>query len=103
MNNSLTDIGLNHNLTPLLLIFAIFEHICIITLYVDSNPPLNTLQIMVFKVLVFHENTKLLPSSDSYELYPGNNYPSEVITIILVGIPVRKKIDWVKVSKEDLS
>ena len=58
---------------------------------------------MVSKVLMFHENTELLPSVDCYDLYPGNNKPIEHITIVLVGIPVRNYPDWVEVYQNDFA
>ena len=58
----------DHNPPPLLLIFTIFEHMCLTTFYDGSNPPLNTVQLMVSKVLMFHENTDLIPFGDSYDL-----------------------------------
>ena len=49
---------------------------------------------MVSKVLMFHENTELLPSVDWYDLYPGNNDPIEHITLELVEIPVKNQPEW---------
>ena len=86
---------------PLLLLFAIFKHIFRINLYDESNPPLNTVQRMVSKVLMFHENTELLPSVDCYDLYPGNNDPTDQITLVLLGISVQNQPDWVESAKED--
>ena len=86
---------------PLLLLFAIFKHIFRINLYDESNPPLNTVQRMVSKVLMFHENTELLPSGDSYDLSTGNNYPIENTTLVLVGITVRNQPELVEVAMED--
>ena len=51
---------------------TIFKQMCINTFSDDSNPPLNTVQLMVYKVLMFHENIELLPSGDSYFLSLGN-------------------------------
>ena len=62
------NIGSDNNLPPLLLIFTIFEHMCITTFSDDSNLTLNSVQRMVSKVLIFHENTDLLPSVDCYDL-----------------------------------
>ena len=56
---------------------------------------------MVSEVLMFHENKELLPSVDWYDLYPGNNYPTEHITLVFVGIHARNKPEWVEVVKED--
>ena len=55
---------------------------------------------MVSKVLVFYENTDLLPSVDCYDLYLGNNYPTEHITLVLFGITIRNQPDWVEAAKE---
>ena len=100
-NRSLTWIGSDCKLSLLLLIFAIFEHMYITTLSDQSNPPLKSVQIMVSKVLMFHENKELLPSVDWYDLYPGNNYPTEHITLVLVGIPFINQLGWVEIPKED--
>ena len=94
-------IGSNRNLPHLLLLLATLEHMCHTTFSYECNPPLNAVQLMVSKVLIFHENTELLPSVDCYDLYPGNNDPAEHTTIVLVGIPVRNQTDWVEVAKED--
>ena len=56
---------------------------------------------MVSKILMFHENTELLPSGDSYELSLGNIEADECITVVIVGITVRNKLVWVEVAKED--
>ena len=49
----------------------------------DYNPPLNTLKLMVFEFLMFHENTELLPSGESHELSTGDNHPTERIKLVL--------------------
>ena len=59
---------------------------CLTTFGVHYNPPLNTVKITVFEIIMFHENTELLPSADSYEIYPVNNDTTEGITLLLVGI-----------------
>ena len=56
---------------------------------------------MVSKVLMFHENTELFPSGDSYEIYTGNNDPTERITLVLFGITIKNQLGWVEVAKED--
>ena len=56
---------------------------------------------MVSKVLMFHENTELLPSGDCYDLYPGNSDPNERIALVFVGIPVRNQLGYEEVSNED--
>ena len=71
------------------------------TISYEYNPPLNSVQLVVSKVLTFHENTELLPSGDFYDLYTGNNDPTEHITIILVGITIINQPDLVEVAKED--
>ena len=96
LNRSLTGIGYYRNLPPLLLLLFIFEHIFFTTFFDDSNPPMNTVQLMVSKVLVFHENKELLPSGDCYDLSMGNNDTTKHIMIFLVGISVINKLGWVK-------
>ena len=66
----------------------------------EFNQPLNILQLMVYKVLMFHDNSELLPYSESYELSMCNIDPADCITLALVGIPIRKQLCWVKVAKE---
>ena len=61
---------------------------CHTTLSDEYNPPLNAVQTMVFEVLMFHENTELVPSGESNDLSPGNNDPTNLITLVLVGITV---------------
>ena len=73
MNKIIAGIGSNFNLPPLLLLFNILKYMGINTFSDESNPPLNTVQLMVSKVLIFHENIEVLPSVDCYDLYPGNN------------------------------
>ena len=60
---------------------------------------MKSVQLMVSKVLMFHENTDLLPSGDLYDLYPGNTDPTKHITLVLVGIPVRDQPELVEVLK----
>ena len=55
MDMSLAGIGYDRNLTPLLLLFTIFKHMCLNNLYDGSKPPMNTVQHTVSKVLMFHE------------------------------------------------
>ena len=71
---------------------------CLTNLSDEFNPLLNTVQLIVSKVLMFHENTELLPYGDCYELSPGNNDPTEYIMIIIDGIPISKKHVWVDVA-----
>ena len=68
---------------------------CLTTLYDESNPSLNSVQLVVSKVLIFHENIELLPSGDFYDFSTGNNDPTEHITLVLVGIPVINQPDLV--------
>ena len=68
-------------------------------LYDDSNPPLNAVQLMVSKVLMFHENIELIPSSDYRDLSPGNNDSSDCITIVLVVIPGINQLNKVDEAK----
>ena len=101
MNSRITGIWFDGNTPPLLLIFYSFKKICLTTLSDGLYPHLNKLHLMVSKFLTFHENTELIPSSDCYELSLGNKYPIEPIKIFPVGIPVRNKLFWVEVAKED--
>ena len=100
MNRSLPGIGYNRNLPPLLLLFTILEHMCLTIFSDESNPSLNSVQLMVSKVFMFHKNTDLLPSGDCYDLSSGNNDPTEQITLVLVGIPVRNQPGLVEIVKE---
>ena len=103
MNRSITGIIFNRNLPPLIFFFTVFEHMCLNTLYGDSNPTLNSLQLIISEVLMFHESTQLLPSGESYDLSMGDNDLNEIITLVLVGIPVRNKFGWFELVKGDLS
>ena len=60
---------------------------CITNFCVNSNPHFNTMKLAVLEVHMLHENTELLPSVQCYDLSSGNNDPTEVITLVLVGIP----------------
>ena len=55
---------------------------------------------MVFEVIIFHKNTGLLLSGDSNDISPGNNDPIERITLVLVGITIRKQLVWVEAVKK---
>ena len=70
---------------------------CLTTFSDDSNLLLSGVQLVVSEVLMFHENTELFPSGDSYDISPGNNDPTEHITLFFVGIPIRYQIGWVEV------
>ena len=100
MNRRLTGIRSDRNLPPILLLFDVLEHMCLTTFSDETNTSLKSVQLMVTKVLMFHENTELLPSGDRYDLSLGNNESTKHITPVLVGIPVRNQPDLVKVSKE---
>ena len=101
MNMSLMAIGFNRTPLPsLLLIFTIFEHMCLTTLSIDSNPHMNTVQIVVFEVLMLHENTYLLPSGEYYDPSLGNNCPTEHIVLLLVDITIRNQLVSVEVAKD---
>ena len=69
----------------------------------DSEPPLKAVQLMVNEVLMFHENTDLLPSGEYYDLSLGNIDPDQCITIFLVVITVRNQLGLVELTKEDLA
>ena len=99
MNRSLTGIALGRNLPPLLLLFTILECMCLTTFSDDSNPLLNRVKLVVSEVLIFHENIELFPSGDSYDISPGNNYPTKRITLVLVGMPIRNQLGWSEVEK----
>ena len=50
---------------------------------------------------LFHENTDLSPSGDSYDISTGNNDPTKRITLILVVIHIINQCGWVTVGKND--
>ena len=50
---------------------------------------------------MFRENTGMLSPGGSYDLYPVNNDPVEGITLVLVGIPFRNQLSWVKIAKKN--
>ena len=89
----------NQKFPHILFLFIIFEHMCLATFTNESNPHLNAVQLMVSKVLIFHENTEILPSVDFCYLYPGNNDPTEHINLVLFGITVINQPDWVEMAK----
>ena len=64
-------IRINHN-PPFIIILNIFEHMRTIYFCVHFNPYLNTLKLLVFEVLMFHESKDLLPTGDSSDLSTGN-------------------------------
>ena len=99
-NRSLKGIGFNHNLPPFLILFTIFENMYLNTFSVGSNPPLNTVQLMVWEVLTVYENIELLPYGDSSDLSLSNNYPTECTALVLVAMTVRNKLVWVEARKD---
>ena len=54
---------------------------CITTFYVYSNPPLNTVKLVVSEFLMLHKNTFLRPFGNSSDISPGNHDPTEPITL----------------------
>ena len=80
--------------------FTIFEQMCLTNFFDEYNLPMNAVKLMVSEVLMFHENTDLIPSVDSNELYMDNNDPTERITVLFFGILVINKISWADVAKE---
>ena len=74
---------------------------CINTFSGDFNTPLNLFQIMVFDVLMFYENTDLLPSGYSHDLFLVNNDTTKLIMPVIVGIVVTNQLGWIEVVKED--
>ena len=52
---------------------------------------------------MFHGNTYLFPSGDSYDTSLSNNDPTKRTTLVLVGTPIRNQPGWVEVPNEDLS
>ena len=99
-NKSLVVITFNRNLTPIILLFNFFKNMCITYLYDDYNPPLNKIQLMVSEVLMFNENTELIPYGDSYDVSTGNNDPTMRSTLLLVGITVINQLGLVEAAKE---
>ena len=67
----------------------------------NYNPPLKSVQLVVFEVLMSHENTEILPYVDYNDLSPGNNDPIEDIMIFLVVIPIINQLGLVELAKED--
>ena len=66
---------------------------------IHSKTPLNTLKLTVFEVIIFHENIELLPSCDSSDIYPSNNYTTEGAIIVRVGTPFTNQIVWVYLNE----
>ena len=97
-NRSPTRIKFNHNIPLITLLLNISKHMCLATFCVESNPALNTVKLMVFKFLMLHEITELPLSVDYYEIFPGNNFPTNGITIFLVGMPSRNQLLWSEVD-----
>ena len=78
-----------------------FKHMRLTTVSNESNPTLNTLQLMVPKVLMFHKNIELLPSSDFYDLSPDNTEPIDYFALVLVGATPSNQLGWVEVAMEE--
>ena len=74
MNSSIMENRSNHNLLLFIIILTIFKHTWLTILYVDYNQHLNTLELIVFKVFILHENKDLLNSVNFYDLSPRNKY-----------------------------
>ena len=55
---------------------------------------------MVSEVLMFNENTELIPYGDSYDVSTGNNDPTMRSTLLLVGITVINQLGLVEAAKE---
>ena len=90
--------GLNRHLPFILSLFNILEHMCTRSFYIHYTPPLTTVQLLVLEVLIFHENTEILPPGGSSNLSPGNYDSIKGIRIILVSRFFRNKIGWVEVE-----
>ena len=71
------------------------QHMLLTTFGVHSNPPFNTVKLTLFKVIIFHENSYVLPSGDSSGLSHRINDPTEGITLVLVGVHFRNQLVWV--------
>ena len=95
MHKSLIIISIKLHITLILLLLNTFKDMWLRVLGVKYNPHLNTVQFVVFEVLIFHENKKILPSGDSYDLSPGNNQPTEGIIPVLVVITFSNELLWV--------
>ena len=100
MHRILTLVVINHHLPFILFLFNIFKHVGIVSFCVHYNPDLNIFQLRVFEVLVFHENTELLPPGDSYELSPGKYYPTDGTIFFIVGVSIINQLVWVELANE---
>ena len=96
ISRSPTVIGFNQNLPPLIILLIILKHMRLTSFSDDSNWPLNTVKLVVSEVLLFHENTCLIPSGDSYDFSFVNNGTTEHITLLFVGITFRNQLGWVE-------
>ena len=99
MNGIIASIILNYHPTFIILFIAIFKHTCLRKFAVHPNPTLSIVQLTILSVLMFNENTDMIPSDDSSRLFPGNNYPTEVSTLILVRINFRNKLVLAELEK----
>ena len=101
MNRNLMGIRFDRTPPPTyLLLFTIFKCMLLTTFSDEINPILNSVQLIVSEVFMFHENTELFPFGDSYGISPGNNDPTKPIALVLVGIPIINQIGWVEAVKE---
>ena len=56
---------------------------------------------MVFEVIMLHEDKELIYFVESYYLSTGNNDPTEVITLVLIGITVINQLFWLETEKKE--
>ena len=100
MNRSITPIEQKFHTTFVVLLFNIFEPTFTRSLFFHYKIPMNTVQLIVFKVLMFYENIGLLPSVDSSEISTGNDDPNEGTTLLLVSIYISNKLVYTEVVNE---
>ena len=60
---------------------------------------MNSVQIMIFELLVFQENIELIPYGDYNDLSLINTDPTKQIPLVFVGITVRNQLGWVEAMK----
>ena len=72
----LTEVRFDRNTHQLIVLPTIIDNMCSRSFCFESDPLLNTVQLMLFEVLVLHEKKELIPCVDSYELSPGNIGPT---------------------------
>ena len=44
--------------------------------YVEFNPPMGTVKLVVSEALMLHEGTELILAGESYDISSGINYPT---------------------------